>query len=42
MFNREVAGAVAAAVSEVARDSGAAEAGAEVGFAPIEDILPGR
>jgi malate dehydrogenase (oxaloacetate-decarboxylating) len=42
VFNREVAGAVADAVSEVARDSGAAEAGAEVGFAPTEDILPGR
>jgi malate dehydrogenase (oxaloacetate-decarboxylating) len=42
VFNREVAGAVATAVSDVARDSGAAEAGAEVGFAPTEDILPGR
>jgi malate dehydrogenase (oxaloacetate-decarboxylating) len=42
VFNREVAGAVADAVSEVARDSGAAEAGAEVGFAPTEDIIPGR
>jgi malate dehydrogenase (oxaloacetate-decarboxylating) len=42
VFNREVVGAVAAAVAEVARESGAAEAGAEVGFAPTEDILPGR
>jgi malate dehydrogenase (oxaloacetate-decarboxylating) len=42
VFNREVVGAVAAAVAEVARESGAAEAGAEVGFASIEDILPGR
>jgi malate dehydrogenase (oxaloacetate-decarboxylating) len=42
VFNREVVGAVAAAVSEVARDSGAAEAGAEVGFAPTDEFLPGR
>jgi malate dehydrogenase (oxaloacetate-decarboxylating) len=42
VFNREVVGAVAAAVAEVARESGAAEAGAEVGFASTEDLLPGR
>ncbi len=44
VFNREVVGAVATAVAEEARESGTAEAGAEVGFASTEDIriLPGR
>jgi malate dehydrogenase (oxaloacetate-decarboxylating) len=44
VFNREVVAAVAAAVAEEARKSGAAEAGAEVGFASTEEfrILPGR
>jgi malate dehydrogenase (oxaloacetate-decarboxylating) len=44
VFNREVVGAVAAAVAEEARESGTAEAGAEVGFAPTEElrILQGR
>jgi malate dehydrogenase (oxaloacetate-decarboxylating) len=42
VFNREVVGAVAAAVAEEARESGTAEAGAEVGFAHTEEfrILP--
>jgi len=44
VFNREVVGAVAAAVAEEARKSGTAEAGAEVGFASTEEfrVLPGR
>jgi len=42
VFNREVADAVAAAVAEVARESGAAGASPEVGFAPTEGFLPGR
>jgi malate dehydrogenase (oxaloacetate-decarboxylating) len=42
-FNREVVAAVAGAVSEEARQSGTAEAGAEVGFAATEEFgLPGR
>jgi malate dehydrogenase (oxaloacetate-decarboxylating) len=44
VFNREVVGAVAAAVAEEARESGTAEAGAEMGFAATEElrIIPGR
>jgi malate dehydrogenase (oxaloacetate-decarboxylating) len=44
VFNREVVGAVAAAVAEEARESGTAEAGAEMGFASTEElrILPSR
>jgi malate dehydrogenase (oxaloacetate-decarboxylating) len=44
VFNREVVGAVAAAVADEARKSGTAEAGAEVGFASTEEfrVLPGR
>jgi malate dehydrogenase (oxaloacetate-decarboxylating) len=44
VFNREVVGAVAAAVAEEARESGTAEAGAEVGFGSTEElrILQGR
>ncbi|HEY8624766.1 MAG TPA: NAD-dependent malic enzyme [Solirubrobacteraceae bacterium] len=44
VFNREVVGAVASAVAEEARASGAGETGAKVGFAPTEElrILPGR
>ena len=44
VFNRDVVGAVAAAVADEARESGTAEAGAEVGFAPTEEvrILQGR
>jgi malate dehydrogenase (oxaloacetate-decarboxylating) len=44
VFNRDVVGAVAAAVADEARDSGAAEAGAEMGFASTEEmrILPSR
>ena len=44
MFNREVVGAVAAAVADEARESGTAEAGAEIGFASTEEfgVLPGR
>jgi malate dehydrogenase (oxaloacetate-decarboxylating) len=44
VFNRDVVGAVAAAVAEEARESGTAEAGAEMGFAATEElrILPGR
>jgi malate dehydrogenase (oxaloacetate-decarboxylating) len=38
VFNREVVGAVAAAVAGEARDSGTAEAGAEVGFAQTEEF----
>jgi malate dehydrogenase (oxaloacetate-decarboxylating) len=44
VFNREVVGAVASAVAEEARESGTAEAGAEVGFASTEEwrVLPSR
>ena len=44
VFNRDVVGAVAAAVADEARDSGTAEAGAEMGFASTEElrILPSR
>jgi malate dehydrogenase (oxaloacetate-decarboxylating) len=44
VFNRDVVGAVAAAVADEARESGDAEAGSEVGFAAIDElrILPGR
>jgi malate dehydrogenase (oxaloacetate-decarboxylating) len=44
VFNREVVGAVAAAVADEARESGTAEAGAEIGFASTEEfrILPSR
>jgi malate dehydrogenase (oxaloacetate-decarboxylating) len=42
VFNREVAPAVAAAVADEARDSGMADAGAEIGFAASEELLPGR
>ncbi|MDQ6744478.1 MAG: NAD-dependent malic enzyme [Actinomycetota bacterium] len=44
VFNREVAAAVATAVAVQARASGAAEAGAEMGFASTEELrlMPGR
>jgi malate dehydrogenase (oxaloacetate-decarboxylating) len=44
VFNRDVVGAVAAAVAEEARESGLAGAGAEMGFASTEElrILPRR
>jgi malate dehydrogenase (oxaloacetate-decarboxylating) len=44
VFNREVVGAVAAAVAEEARESGTAEAGNEMGFGATEElrIIPGR
>jgi malate dehydrogenase (oxaloacetate-decarboxylating) len=44
VFNREVVGAVAAAVAVEARESGTAEAGAQMGFAAGEEMrmLPGR
>jgi malate dehydrogenase (oxaloacetate-decarboxylating) len=44
VFNRDVAPAVAAAVASEARESGMAEAGAELGFAQTEEfgILPRR
>ena len=44
VFNRDVVSAVASAVADEARDSGAAAAGAEVGFAHTEEFgaLPGR
>jgi malate dehydrogenase (oxaloacetate-decarboxylating) len=44
VFNRDVVGAVAAAVADEARESGAAEADGELGFAATEEvrILPGR
>jgi malate dehydrogenase (oxaloacetate-decarboxylating) len=44
VFNREVVGAVAAAVASEARATGVAEVGTEVGFAQTEDfgVLPGR
>jgi malate dehydrogenase (oxaloacetate-decarboxylating) len=38
VFNREVVGAVAAAVADEARESGTAEAGAEMGFASTEEM----
>jgi malate dehydrogenase (oxaloacetate-decarboxylating) len=38
VFNREVVGAVAAAVAEEARESGAAEPEAELGFAATEEV----
>jgi malate dehydrogenase (oxaloacetate-decarboxylating) len=38
VFNREVVGAVAAAVADEARESGTAEAGAEIGFASTEEM----
>jgi malate dehydrogenase (oxaloacetate-decarboxylating) len=38
VFNREVVGAVAAAVADEARESGTAEAGAEMGFAATEEV----
>jgi malate dehydrogenase (oxaloacetate-decarboxylating) len=42
VFNREVVGAVAAAVAEEARESGQAGAGHEMGFATTEEILQVR
>ncbi len=44
VFNREVVSAVAAAVADEARESGTAEAGAELGFAQTEEFgaIPGR
>ncbi len=44
VFNRDVVGAVASAVADEARESGTAEAGAEVGFASTEEwrVLPSR
>jgi malate dehydrogenase (oxaloacetate-decarboxylating) len=44
VFNREVVGAVAEAVADEARESGTAEAGAEMGFAATEEYgaLPSR
>jgi malate dehydrogenase (oxaloacetate-decarboxylating) len=38
VFNREVVGAVAAAVADEARESGTAGAGVEMGFAATEDL----
>jgi malate dehydrogenase (oxaloacetate-decarboxylating) len=38
VFNREVVSAVAAAVADEARESGTAEAGAEMGFASTEEM----
>ncbi|MEO6857428.1 MAG: NAD-dependent malic enzyme [Solirubrobacteraceae bacterium] len=38
VFNREVVGAVAAAVADEARESGAAAAGIEMGFGATEDV----
>jgi len=38
VFNREVVGAVASAVAEEARESGAAAAGVEMGFASTEEM----
>ncbi len=38
VFNREVVGAVASAVADEARESGTAEAGAEMGFASTEEM----
>jgi len=44
VFNLDVVGAVAAAVVQVARESGDAEAGTEMGFASTDELrlLPGR
>ena len=44
VFNRDVVGAVAAAVASQARESGEAGAGAEVGFSQTEEfgVTPGR
>jgi len=44
VFNRDVVGAVASAVAGEARESGAAEAGAQLGFAATEEFgaVPGR
>ncbi len=42
VFNREVVGAVAAAVADDAKESGAAEAGVELGFASTEELRIGR
>jgi malate dehydrogenase (oxaloacetate-decarboxylating) len=44
VFNRDVVAAVAAAVAECARESGLAEAGADMAFGSTEEmrILPGR
>jgi malate dehydrogenase (oxaloacetate-decarboxylating) len=44
VFNRDVAPAVADAVASCARESGLAEAGAEVGFGQTEEfgVMPGR
>jgi malate dehydrogenase (oxaloacetate-decarboxylating) len=41
VFNRDVAPAVAAAVSEQARSAGTALAGQEVGYAPGDTVTPG-
>ena len=41
VFNRDVAPAVAAAVSEQARSAGTAMAGQEVGYAPGDTVVPG-
>jgi malate dehydrogenase (oxaloacetate-decarboxylating) len=38
VFNREVVGAVAAAVADEARESGAAQPGGEMGFAAAEEL----
>ena len=38
VFNREVVGAVAAAVADEARESGTAEAGLEMGFGATDDV----
>jgi malate dehydrogenase (oxaloacetate-decarboxylating) len=38
VFNREVVGAVATAVAEEARESGAAGPGSEIGFASTEEM----
>jgi malate dehydrogenase (oxaloacetate-decarboxylating) len=44
VFNREVVGAVASAVAEEARESGTADAGAEIGFGATEEFgtIPNR
>jgi malate dehydrogenase (oxaloacetate-decarboxylating) len=44
VFNREVVGAVAGAVAQEAKDTGVAEARAEIGFAGTEEfgVVPGR
>jgi malate dehydrogenase (oxaloacetate-decarboxylating) len=42
VFNRDVAPAVAAAVAAVARETGMAQRGAEIGFGSAEDLrIPG-